>query len=239
MLIPDKTPKFTETSLNDISKPRLDRYAMAARAARELKPGSVVNLGFGIPTLVSMFVPEEAEVIFHSENGLVGCGSVRTGEPDSVDPYCINAGGQPVHLVRGASYLSHHESFELIRGGWIDVSILGALQVGTNGDLANHHVPSKPAGSIGGAQDLAFCSKRVVVLMRHQDRVGRPKLVEHVSLPLTGPRCVDLVITDIAVVQLRGHRAILREVLGGWTPDEVQAVTGIPLDLNDATELTI
>jgi 3-oxoacid CoA-transferase B subunit len=215
-------------------KPRLDEWSIAMRAARDLREGMIVNLGMGIPTLVSAFVEPEREVLFHSENGMLGYGSV-VDAADQVDPNRVNAGGQPVEARDGMSYMAHHESFDLIRGGWIDVTMLGSLEVGENGDLANYHPPGKATGSIGGAQDLAFCAKEVVVLMTHRTKTGRPKIRSRVDLPITAPTCVSRVITDIAVIELGAQGAVLRELLGGWDPDEVQAVTDarlvIPTDL--------
>ncbi len=219
--------------LSPDDRPRLDEYSIAGRAARELETGMVVNLGFGIPMLVGMFVEPEREVLFHSENGILGFGPVITDSPERVDIACINAGGQPVERIPGMSFMSHDQSFELIRGGWIDISVLGALEVGLNGDLANFQVPGKVAGSIGGAQDLAFCAKRVVVVMTHQDKAGNSKLVPRVSLPLTAPACVSRVITDIAVVDLVDGRAMLREIMPDWTVADVQGVTAVPLEVAD------
>lgn len=221
-------------------KPRLDEFSIAARAAKELRTGMVVNLGFGIPMLVSTFVEPEREVLLHSENGVIGFGPVVVDDPDGADPYCINGGGQPVMKTPGMSFMTHDQSFELIRGGWIDISLLGALQVGVNGDLANFQVPGKIAGSLGGAQDLAFCAKRVVVLMTHQDKHGAPKLVERVTLPLTAPRCVRRVITDISVIDVDADGLVLREIMPGWTPDEIRSVTGPDLAISpDLVEITL
>ena len=212
--------------LNELDdKPRLDEFSLAMRAAKELQTGMVVNLGFGIPMLVSMYVEPEREVLLHSENGVIGFGPVITDDPDAADPNLINGGGQPVMRTPGMSFMSHEQSFELIRGGWIDVSLLGALEVGVNGDLANYQVPGKVTGSLGGAQDLAFCAKKVVVLMTHQDKHGKPKLVNRVSLNLTAPRCVERIISDIAVIDLTPDGPVLRELMPGWTPEEIQQVS--------------
>jgi 3-oxoacid CoA-transferase B subunit len=220
-------------------KPRLDEFTIAMRAAKELQTGMVVNLGFGIPMLVSMYVEPEREVLLHSENGVIGFGPVITDDPDAADPNLINGGGQPVMRTPGMSFMSHEQSFELIRGGWIDISLLGALEVGANGDLANFQVPGKVTGSLGGAQDLAFCAKKVVVLMTHQDKYGNPKFVDRVALNITAPGCVKKIISDISVIDLTPEGAVLREVMPGWTPEEVQSVTGpqlmIPTDLQEMT----
>jgi 3-oxoacid CoA-transferase B subunit len=220
-------------------KPRLDEFSIAMRAAKELETGMVVNLGFGIPMLVSMYVEAAREVLLHSENGVIGFGPVITDDPEAADPNLINGGGQPVTRTPGMSFMSHEQSFELIRGGWVDISLLGALEVGANGDIANFQVPGKITGSLGGAQDLAFCAKRVVVLMTHQDKYGNPKFVNKVSLNLTAPGCVKKIISDIAVIDLTPEGAVLREIMPGWTAEEVQSVTGPPLmippDLEEVT----
>jgi 3-oxoacid CoA-transferase B subunit len=230
---------LTDAPTDWADKPRLDEFTIAMRAAKELETGMVVNLGFGIPMLVSMYVEAEREVLLHSENGVIGFGPVITDDPNAADPNLINGGGQPVTRTPGMSFMSHEQSFELIRGGWVDISLLGALEVGANGDIANFQVPGKITGSLGGAQDLAFCAKRVVVLMTHQDKYGNPKFVNKVSLNLTAPRCVKKIISDIAVIDLTPEGAVLREIMPGWTPDEVQSVTGpqlmIPTDLEEMT----
>ncbi len=221
-------------------KPRLDEWSIAMRAARELAEGIVANLGFGIPMLVSSFVDPEMEVLLHSENGVLGFGPVVEDAADA-DPYCINGGGQPVRRRPGMSFMSHDESFALIRGGWVDVTFLGALQVSEAGDLANWRVPGKVSGALGGGQDLAFCAKRVVCLMTHQAKDGRPKIVRRLDLDVTAPRCVKRIISDIAVIDLvEPGRLVLREVLPGWTPEEVQQVTEPELQVaNDVADLVL
>jgi 3-oxoacid CoA-transferase subunit B len=229
-----------DTVLSQADKPRLDDFSIAARAARELRTGMIVNLGFGIPLLVSTFVEPEREVLLHSENGVIGFGPVLVDDPERADPNCINGGGQPVTKMPGMSFMAHDQSFELIRGGWVDISLLGALEVGANGDLANYHVPGKITGSFGGAQDLAFCAKKVVVLMSHLDKHGRPKIVNRVRLPLTAPSCVKQLITDIAVIDLTPDGMVLREYMPGWTPEEIQAVTEPELTIPDEiAEITL
>ncbi len=217
--------------LNDASRdlPRLDELGIAARAARDLETGMVVNLGYGIPVMVSAFVEVEREVMFHSENGILGFGPVVLGDPAGADATCINGAGQPVSRLPGISFMSHDTSFDLIRGGFVDIAFLGAIQVGANGDLANYHLPGRVVGSLGGAMDLAFCARRVVVLMTHQDRHERPKLVEHTWLPRTAPACVKRVITDVAVIDLEPDGAVLVECMPEWTLDDVQAITGVHL----------
>jgi len=211
-------------------KPRLDESAMAMRAAAEIKEGMVANLGFGIPMLISSFVDPEAEVLLHSENGVIGFGSVIE-DPARADRYCINGGGQPVERRPGMSFMSHEESFTLIRGGWVDVTFLGALQVAANGDLANWKVPGKISGALGGGQDLAFCAKSVVCITTHQTKDGTPKIVKRLSLDITAPRCVKRLVTDIAVIDVTSDGLVLREVLPGWTPEEIQSVTEPQLEI--------
>ena len=211
-------------------KPRLDESAMAMRAAAEIKEGMVANLGFGIPMLISSFVDPDAEVLLHSENGVIGFGSVIE-DPARADRYCINGGGQPVERRPGMSFMSHEESFTLIRGGWVDVTFLGALQVSANGDLANWKVPGKISGALGGGQDLAFCAKSVVCITTHQTKDGTPKIVNRLSLEITAPRCVKRLVTDIAVIDVTPTGLVLREVLPGWAPAEVQQVTEPVLEI--------
>lgn len=203
---------------------RLDEQTMALRAAKEFQDGMVVNLGVGIPTLCSNFVPPDKEVIFHSENGIIGFGAIVT-DPDEADEHLINASVQPVRPKPGMAIVDHAESFVIIRGGHIDLTVLGALEVSERGDLANYTLPGKQVGSLGGGQDLAFCAKRVVAVMTHTTREGRPKIVRELSSPVTAPACVDLIITDIAVVEVTAQGLVLREVAPGWTAEEVQALT--------------
>jgi 3-oxoacid CoA-transferase B subunit len=219
-------------------KPRLDEHAIAARAAKELREGQIVNLGFGIPMLVSSYVEPKREVLLHSENGVLGFGPV-VEDQDKADRNCINGGGQPVTKLPGMCFMSHDDSFALIRGGWVDYTLLGALEVAANGDLANYHIPGRIAGSFGGGQDLAYCAKAVIALMTHTTKDGRPKIVNRLTLPMTAPRCVKMIISDIAVIDLTPDGLVLREVLGGWEPDEVQKVTEpeliVPAEVGEIT----
>jgi 3-oxoacid CoA-transferase subunit B len=209
---------------------RLDDNAMAMRAAREFEEGMLVNLGIGIPTLASSYVPGEREVIFHSENGVLGFGPI-VEDASAADIYLVNAGIQPVSPNPGMCFVSHEESFAIIRGGHIDVSVLGALEVSEKGDLANYQLPGKATGSFGGGQDLAFCARKVIALTTHQTKDGRPKIVRSLSLPITAPRAVDEIITDIAVIEVTRDGLVLREYMPGWTPEEIQAVTEPPLQI--------
>lgn len=207
-------------------KARLGRELIAMRAAREFHDGAVVNLGIGIPTLCSNFVPPGMRVMFHTENGCLGYGRVLTEEEmERADVDLINAGGQFVAPQPGMCFVHHADSFVMVRGGHIDITVLGAFQVSEKGDLANWFLPERGVGNIGGAMDLAFCSKRVIALMEHTTQKGQPRLLKECSYPLTAPRCVDLIISDIAVIKVTPEGLVLRELVPGWTPQEVQALT--------------
>jgi len=204
-------------------KQRLDVQTMALRAGKEFKDGDVINLGLGVPTLASNFVPLGREVLFHTENGALGFGPICNEGEGDMD--IINASGQPVELLKGACFFDHSDSFAMIRGGYIDLSILGGLQVSEKGDLANWMVPENKVGSIGGAMDLAFRAKRVIIIMSHVTKENRYKILKRCSYPLTAPRCVDLIITDIAVIEVTDKGLVLKETAPGWTTDEIQRLT--------------
>lgn len=203
---------------------KLTEEIVAMRAAKEFQDGNIVNLGVGMPTLCSNFIPPDRELLFHSENGIIGFGEIVT-DPEKADPNLINASVQPVSYKPGMAIVDHAESFAIIRGGHIDITVLGALQVSAKGDLANNTVPGKQIGSYGGGQDLAYCAKKVIVCMTHTTRDGQPKIVKECSSPLTAPQCVDLIITDVAVIEVTKEGLVLKEVVPGWTPEEVQAIT--------------
>jgi 3-oxoacid CoA-transferase subunit B len=190
-----------------------DRNTIAARAAMELQDGYFVNLGIGIPTMVANYVPTDLNVTFHSENGMLGVGPFPYD--DEVDPDLVNAGKQTVTELPTSSYFSSAESFAMIRGGHIDLAILGAMQVAENGDLANWMIPGKMVKGIGGAMDLVAGVKRVVVVMNHVTRDGRPKLMRRCELPLTGTAVVDRVITDICVLDITDQGFKLIELAPG------------------------
>ena len=203
----------------------LDRFVIAMRVAREFPDGAVVNLGFGLPSLCSFQVPQDRDVIFHTENGALGFGPPLTEEQKADwDFYLINASGQFVSHRPGMSYCDHATSFGMIRGGHVDISVLGGLQVSQAGDLANWRAPGQ-SGGMGGAMDLAVGAERIIIAMEHTTRDGGMKIVKQCGYPLTAPRCVDLIVTDIAVIQVVPEGLLLREYAPGWTVAEIQART--------------
>lgn len=208
-----------------------DRTAMAARVARDIPEGWFVNLGIGMPTLVADHIPPEREVIFHSENGILGMGPAPA--PDAVDPWLINAGKQPVTLRPGASLFHHADSFAMIRGGHLDLCVLGAFEVAANGDIANWATgENDSAPAVGGAMDLTAGAKRLWVLMDHTTKDGRPKLVETCSYPLTAAGVVSRVYTNLAVLDVvKGRGFVLVEAAPGVSIEEIRAKTAAPVAL--------
>ena len=201
-----------------------DRDQMAERAAKELSDGFYVNLGIGIPTLVANYIPDGVDVTLQSENGMLGMGPFPFD--DEVDPDLINAGKQTITELRRTSYFSSADSFAMIRGGHIDLSILGAMEVAENGDLANWMIPGKMVKGMGGAMDLVAGVKRVVVVMDHASKSGDPKLLHQCSLPLTGREVVDMVITNLGVFEIEAGKGMtLTQLADGVTVDQVKSMT--------------
>lgn len=206
----------------------LSRNQIAWRAAQDIKPGSAVNLGIGLPELVANHVPAEHEIVLHSENGILGMG--RQALPGEEDPALINAGKKPITMVSGASIFDHAQSFALVRGGHLDICMLGAYQVGANGDLANWlRDDDDPLPAVGGAMDLAAGAKQVFVLMSHTQTNGEPRLLERCSYPLTCAGVVKRLFTDLAVIELGQEGAQVREMIAGLSRDELQGRTGASL----------
>lgn len=209
-------------------KPRLTREQIAARAARELPDGAYVNLGWGIPNLIADYLPPGLTVFFHSENGILGMGRrAKTGEEDYD---LVDAMKVPVTLTPGASFFNQADAHLMTRGGHLDVAVLGGFQVSEKGDLANWKVPgARGSGGIGGAMDIAAGAKTLIVCMEHTTKEGAPKIVKQCTYPLTGLSCVDTIVTDLAVIDIRPQGLVLRETAPGWTKNEIQELTAAPL----------
>jgi 3-oxoacid CoA-transferase B subunit len=209
-------------------KQRLSREQIAQRAAQELTDGAYVNLGWGIPNLMGEYLPKGITVYFHSENGILGMG--RRARPGEEDFDQVDAMKVPVTLIPGASFFHQADAHLMTRGGHLDVAVLGGFQVSEKGDLANWKIPgAKGSGGIGGAMDIAAGAKTLIVCMEHTTKDGAPKIVKQCTYPLTGLACVDTIVTDLAVIDVKPEGLVLREVAPGWTAEEVQNVTGAPL----------
>ncbi len=205
-----------------------NRDQMAARIARDIPEGAYVNLGIGMPTLVANHLPAEREVILHSENGVLGMGPAPA--PGEEDPDLTNAGKQPVTLLKGGCYFHHADSFGMMRGGHVDICVMGAFQVSATGDLANWHSGATDAiPAVGGAMDLAIGAKQVFVMMEHLTKSGQSKLVKQCTYPLTGIRCVSRVYTDLAVIDVTPQGLRVLDVVDGLEISELERITGLPL----------
>ena len=216
-------------------KPRLQRQAMCDRLAMEFQDEWIVNLGVGMPTLCSNYVDPGKDLVFHSENGVIGYGPLApAGEEDR---HLVNAGGQNVTAVPGMAIVHHADSFALIRKGMVDVTVMGAYEVAENGDFANWRIPARKGGGIGGAMDLAACAKQVFIAMEHCTREGEPRMLKRCTLPITAPGVVTLVATDLGLFSVTPQGLELREHAPGWSPEEIQELTEatliIPNDLRE------
>ena len=207
---------------------KLNRDQMAARVARDIPEGAVVNLGIGLPTLVANHLPRDREILLHSENGVLGMGPAPAAGKEDYD--LINAGKQPVTLLRGGSFFHHADSFGMMRGGHLDFCVLGAFQVSACGDLANWHTGAPDAiPAVGGAMDLAIGAKQVFVMMEHLTKQGESKIVEHCSYPLTGVGCVNRIYTDLAVIDVTPQGLRVLEIVEGLSFDELVRLSGVPM----------
>ncbi|RYY37275.1 MAG: CoA transferase subunit B [Sphingobacteriaceae bacterium] len=210
----------------------LTKEQIAQRIAREIQDGDYVNLGIGIPTLVANYIPDELDVYLQSENGLLGMGPFP--EATAVDPDLINAGKQTITMRQGAALFDSAESFAMIRGGHVALTVLGAMEVSENGDLANWKIPGKMVKGMGGAMDLAASAKRIIVAMQHRDKYGNSKLVKECTLPLTGKSCIHMIVTELAVLDVLPEGGfLLKEVAPGHAVEEVIAATAGRITISD------
>jgi acetate CoA/acetoacetate CoA-transferase beta subunit len=207
------------------------RELIAKRIAKEFKDGDIVNLGIGMPTLVGNFVPDDVEIILQSENGFVGLGPAPA--PGEEDPDLTNAGGQPVTIKPGGAFFDSAMSFLIIRGGHVDATVLGALEVDEKGNLANWMIPGKMVPGMGGAMDLVTGAKKVIIAMEHTAKDGSPKILRECTLPLTGKEVVDLIVTDMGVMEVTDKGIVLKEIAPGLTVEDVQEATEAKLIIDE------
>ena len=212
-------------------KNRLDKKAIAARVAREFENGMLINLGYGMPTLCANYIPEDKKVYFMGENGVLGFGAL---DKDEIPDYeLINASDQPVARAPGMCFFDSAMSFDMVRGGHVNIAVLGAYQISGKGDLANWGRPGRPATGMGGGMDLAVGSSKLYIMMQHTTKDGAQRIVDECSFPLTAKSCVDRIFTDIAVIDVTGEGLLLKEVAPEWTANEVQELTEVPLIIAD------
>ena len=214
-----------------VDKPKLERQVMCDRLAMEFQDGWIVNLGVGMPTLCSNYVDTSKEIITHSENGVIGYGPIA--EEGKEDRHLVNASGQFVTSQPGMSIVHHADSFGVIRGGMVDVTVMGAYEVSENGDFANWRIPTRKGGGIGGAMDLAACAKRVFIALEHVTREGEPRLLNRCKLPITAPAVVKMVVTDLGLFEVTPEGFKLLENAPGWSPEDIQEVTEAKLIIAD------
>ena len=214
-----------------VDKPKLERQVMCDRLAMEFQDGWIVNLGVGMPTLCSNYVDSTKEIITHSENGVIGYGPIA--EEGKEDRHLVNASGQFVTSQPGMSIVHHADSFGVIRGGMVDVTVMGAYEVSENGDFANWRIPTRKGGGIGGAMDLAACAKRVFIALEHVTREGEPRLLNRCKLPITAPAVVKMVVTDLGLFEVTPEGFKLLENAPGWSPEDIQEVTEAKLIISD------
>ena len=212
-------------------KPKLERQVMCDRLAMEFEDGWIVNLGVGMPTLCSNYVDPDKEIITHSENGVIGYGPLA--EEGKEDKHLVNASGQFVTSRPGMSIVHHADSFGVIRGGMVDVTVMGAYEVAENGDFANWRIPNRKGGGIGGAMDLAACAKRVFIALEHVTREGAPRLLNRCALPITAPGVVKMVVTDLGLFEVTPQGFKLVENAPGWSPEDIQELTEAKLIIAD------
>ena len=218
-------------------KERMTPEQMATRVGLELQDGFYVNLGIGMPMLVAHHIKKDRTVMFQAENGVLGVG--HHAEGDEVDDDLCNAGGEDITVIPGACYFDSALSFDMIRGGHLDATVLGAFQVSQKGDIANWKLPTRKVGSMGGAMDLAVGAKKTIALLKHTTKSDEPRVLKKCTYPLTAKECVKMIVTDLAVIDVLPKGLVLREIATGWTKDEVQKLTQAKLNMDDVKEWSV